>query len=120
MKVQALWDTGADGSVISPKVVDLLGLLPSGATEVYTANGIAFQEVFDVSILLPGGLLIDTEVTCADLTTGQFACLIGMDVIEKGDFAVSNFQGKTVFTFRYPSVETIDFRDGVVGEEGGD
>ncbi len=118
MKVQALWDTGADGSVISPMVVERLGLLPSGATEVYTANGIAFQEVFDISILLPGGLLIDTEATCADLTTGQFSCLIGMDVIGRGDFAVSNFQGTTVFSFRYPSVERIDFRDGLDLDEG--
>ena len=46
IKVLALWDTGADGSVISPTVVDRLGLVPSGATEVYTANGIAFQEVY--------------------------------------------------------------------------
>ncbi len=111
-KVLTLWDTGADGSVISPAIVDRLGLLPSGATEVYTANGIAFQDVYDISILLPGGLLIDTEATCANLTSGQFSCLIGMDVIGRGDFAVSNFQGKTACTFRYPSIEKIDFRDG--------
>jgi len=35
--------------------------------------------------------------------------LIGMDVITKGDFALSNFQGKTTFCFRIPSVERIDF-----------
>ncbi len=95
IKVLALWDPpGADGS------------RSRGATPTDFPN-------YDVSILLPGGLLIDTEVTCADLTTGQFSCLIGMDVIGKGDFAVSNFQGKTVFSFRYPSMEMIDFRDGV-------
>ena len=35
--------------------------------------------------------------------------LIGMDVITSGDFAVSNHNGKTVFSFRVPSVETTDY-----------
>ena len=34
---------------------------------------------------------------------------IGMDIISQGDFAVSNFNGTTVFTFRPPSKATIDF-----------
>ena len=32
-----------------------------------------------------------------------------MDIISKGDFTVTNDNGKTVFTFRYPSLECIDF-----------
>ena len=39
-----------------------------------------------------------------------------MDIIGTGDFAVTNLDGKTVFTFRIPSAERIDFvkeiRDG--------
>ncbi len=35
--------------------------------------------------------------------------LIGMDVIANGDFAVTNHQGKTLMSFRMPSVECIDF-----------
>jgi uncharacterized protein YecA (UPF0149 family) len=35
--------------------------------------------------------------------------LIGMDLISLGDFAVTNFAGKTVFSFRVPSVQMIDF-----------
>lgn len=35
--------------------------------------------------------------------------LIGMDIITLGDFALSNFEGKTVFTFRIPSVAEIDY-----------
>lgn len=34
-----------------------------------------------------------------------------MDVIGLGDFAVSNYRGKTTFTFRVPSLEEIDFVD---------
>ena len=32
-----------------------------------------------------------------------------MDVINQGDFSVSNFEGKTVFSFRIPSKKTIDY-----------
>lgn len=35
--------------------------------------------------------------------------LIGMDIITLGDFAVTNVNGKTVFSFRYPSCEKIDY-----------
>ncbi|MCK4911673.1 MAG: SEC-C domain-containing protein [Thermodesulfovibrionales bacterium] len=35
--------------------------------------------------------------------------LIGMDIMSKGDFAVSNHGGNTTFTFRMPSIEEIDF-----------
>lgn len=35
--------------------------------------------------------------------------LIGMDVINRGDFAVTNVGGKTTMTFRMPSCECIDF-----------
>ena len=39
----------------------------------------------------------------------KIGMLIGMDIISKGDFAVSNFDGNTVFTFRYPSNSEINF-----------
>ena len=32
-----------------------------------------------------------------------------MDIINQGDFAVSNKDGKTAFSFRLPSIECIDF-----------
>jgi hypothetical protein len=35
--------------------------------------------------------------------------LIGMDLIGVGDFSVSNFQGKTTFTYRTPSIAKADF-----------
>ena len=40
---------------------------------------------------------------------GDAAILIGMDIISQGDFCISNFAGRTVMTFRRPSLETIDY-----------
>ena len=35
--------------------------------------------------------------------------LIGMDIISLGDFAVSNYDSKLVFTFRVPSIKTTNY-----------
>ena len=40
--------------------------------------------------------------------------LIGMDIINQGDCVVSNYQGKTVFSFRMPSESVMDFVSGTV------
>ncbi len=36
--------------------------------------------------------------------------LIGMDIISNGDFAVSNYDGKTYFSFRLPSQEHVEYK----------
>ena len=45
-----------------------------------------------------------TEGAIADVDV-----LIGMDIICMGDFAVTNKDGRTNFTFRIPSLECLDF-----------
>ena len=35
--------------------------------------------------------------------------LIGMDIITAGDFAVSNYNGTTMFSFRIPSQKKTDY-----------
>lgn len=107
-KFIAIWDTGATNSVINQAVVDRCGLVPTGMAQVYHAQGSARAETYLVNIALPNGLvLVGVKVTRGDLTGGDI--LIGMDVISQGDFAVTNFDGWTKFSFRTPSMEHIDF-----------
>ena len=40
-----------------------------------------------------------------------FDVLIGMDIISKGDFSISNYGGHTVFSFRSPSMGTTDYAE---------
>ena len=104
----ALWDTGATNSVISQAVVDACGLLPIGFTEVFHVDGSHIAEVYLVNITLPNSIpfpnvrVAKAEIPGADL-------IIGMDVISQGDFAITNQNGGTKFTFRTPSIEDIDF-----------
>ena len=56
--INAIWDTGATCSVITRKIVDLLGLIPTGFVEVHTANGTPIQRTFIIDIKLPNGVLV--------------------------------------------------------------
>lgn len=113
----AIWDTGATNSAITKKVVDDLGLKPTGVRETRHADGKSLNNTYLVNILLPNKVMVGsvrvTEVKLIpdDNTSDdkQPQLLIGMDIIGFGDFAITNADGKTTFSFRIPSVEEIDF-----------
>ena len=51
----------------------------------------------------------DLMVIDSDIGKQNIDVLIGMDIICRGDFAVSNYNNKTAFTFRTPSEKKIDY-----------
>jgi len=62
-----------------------------------------------VNIWLPNKVVFGELRVTEGKLSGETEVLIGMDIISSGDFAVTNYDGKTVFTFRFPSAECIDF-----------
>lgn len=106
-KCRGIWDTGATGVVITQGVVDDLGLKPVGKAVSHTGNGTVTGDTYYISLRLPNGILLDTEAICMDVPSCDV--LVGMSVISRGDFAVTNMNGKTTVTFRVPSCETIDY-----------
>ena len=105
----AIWDTGATGTVITQKVVTDLELKPVGMNKVHTAGGVFDRSVFLINVMLPNGVgFAGIPVTEGDITDDT-DMLIGMDIIGSGDFSVSNFNGKTIFTYRHPSEKDTDF-----------
>ena len=108
VEFDAIWDTGATNSVITQEVVDDCGLAPIGVVQVHGVHGVDNADVFLVNIYLPNRVAFGAvRVTKGRLTGAQI--LIGMDLINQGDFAVTNFQGLTKFSFRVPSMRHIDF-----------
>lgn len=107
---KAIWDTGASGSVITQKVVSAVGLAPTGVTRTRGVHGVNDANVYLVGIHIP---TCDVTFHALRVTEGDLGedaqILIGMDVISMGDFAVTNCEGKTTFSFRLPSMERIDF-----------
>lgn len=99
--VKAIWDTGAYGSVISPKVAQELGLVPVGVKPIQTANGTYEAYAYVVDMMLPNKLVIrGVEVSESDLKVCD--ALIGMDIISLGDMKVTN-KPTTKFIFRIPA-----------------
>lgn len=109
----ALWDTGATISCISMDVVSKLGLVSTGKMEINTPAGKKEVNTYSVDIVLPNkvqDVLISNCTVCdSDIGDQGISLLIGMDIIQLGDFSVSNYGGQTVFSFRLPSKETTDY-----------
>lgn len=105
----ALWDTGATNSMLTKQVAEDLGLEPEGYTNVYHVGG---EEVnvphYFVNLVLLTGVHFPSVSVAEGVLLGHDV-LIGMDIINRGDFAVSNRNGATSFSFRIPSVEDFDF-----------
>jgi predicted aspartyl protease len=106
---KAIWDTGASGSVITKKIVEELNLKPTGMVTVNTAGGQNIVNTYIVDVLLPNKVIYGNLKVTEGKIYGGIDVLIGMDVISQGDFAVTNYNGKTVFSFKFPSDECIDF-----------
>lgn len=103
-----IWDTGATQTCISPKVAEELNLAPIGRGQISTAGGKHPVFKYLVSIMLPNKVEVkNIPVFGANFTGGDV--LIGMDIISKGDFSVTNAEGITKFSFRIPSMEHIDY-----------
>jgi hypothetical protein len=104
-----IWDTGATNSVITQKIVDALNLQPIGIAKVNGVHGEDTSPVFFVDFILPMGVIIQgLRVTLGKLPEGNDA-LVGMDVINVGDMAITNVNGNTKMTFRIPSMREIDY-----------
>ncbi len=105
----AIWDTGATNSVITQAVVDACGLQPMGIIQTHGVHGTQDSEQFLVNIYLPNAVAFGGVVVTKGQLTAGAEILIGMDIINRGDFAVTNHGGITKFSFRVPSAKHIDF-----------
>ena len=86
-----------------------MNLIPVGNTNISTANGIVAVNTYFVDFGLPNGVTVkNVLVSCADLGD-DIDVLIGMDIIRHGDFAITNTNKKTTFSFRTPSIQEIDY-----------
>jgi len=106
----ALIDTGATGSSISIKFAQAAQLKTYKRNKIQGFNGIAIVPVYKVDVLLPNGILFKNLEIAEFQNNFNFDFIIGMDILSKGDMALTNAKGEMVFSFRIPPAEThIDF-----------
>ena len=108
------WDTGAEGTCVSHEVVKTLGLIPIGKIKVITPSGDKNVDRYMAEVLLPNNVLVnDVIVNDSEIGSQGIIALIGMDIIQLGDFSVSNFNNKTFFSFRIPSKKHVNYVDDI-------
>lgn len=108
-KYQALYDTGATHSSVTPRVVADLQLGSIGALKVRVGGGELPTTAHIVNIGLPNGVMFQKwRVSNVALHDG-LDVLIGMDILGVGDFTVTHHNGNTTFSFCCPSRGEIDF-----------
>jgi len=101
VKIDALWDTGATHSVLSPKIAQDLVLSPVDNLYVGGINTEISSDVVIVTITLPNGMTLpDRRFYVCNIPGVEV--IIGMDIISMGDFNISNANGKTLFSFIIP------------------
>lgn len=106
---RSLWDTGASSSLISKSAVDALNLIPIGKSEISgVGHGVEFKKTYLIHVGLPTGDIV-TNVLASEFDGEDYDLIVGMDVIQNGDLAVTNFNDITTFSFRIPSKKVIDF-----------
>ncbi len=110
IKCSGIWDTGSHGCVISSKLIESLkppfigfklisGVLKKGWSPEYLLN-----------IHLSDDFIIKGVGACEGSNLDDNEFLIGMEVINMGDFAITNVNQKTAFSYRIPSIRRINFQ----------
>lgn len=104
---QAAWDTGAEISIISPRVVESLSLKPITKTSIMGIGGDEEVNVYRIHVGLPNDFLYeDLIVYCSDID--DYDILFGMDMISLSDFFLTNKEGNTEFWFQIPAKGRIE------------
>jgi hypothetical protein len=110
--IQAIWDTGATQSVMTNHLMENLNFIPISSKLVFGVNSKQYVDIVAASIKLPNEFVIKNKrFYVCDLPPG-IDMLIGMDIIQLGDFLISNKSGKTQFSFVIPSLpDTYNLAD---------
>jgi hypothetical protein len=109
-ELNAIWDTGASCTLISKEYAAKVGLIPTGKTTITGVNNSTLENTYQVNVYLPNKVCLGfLRIAEAPALAGGAGMLIGMDIIGSGDFSVYKENGKTVMTYRFPSIGGTDF-----------
>lgn len=109
-EVDALWDTGATTTCISQELAKRLNMVPTGKSSILTPSGGTIVNTYLIDIALPNGVTVKDVVVCdSNIGAQKIDLLIGMNIINCGEFCVSSYGGKTTFSFIVPPISEANF-----------
>ena len=119
IRLRALWDTGAMLSAVTPEIAKKLNLISTNRIKVNGIGSYCIADIVRISIRLPNLVeLRNARISVLNLVK-DVDMLIGMDIIQLGDFSISNGAGKTLFTFAMPPFDDkIDLYEKAIAVNG--
>lgn len=116
--VNALWDTGAECSLMTRELAVRLGF--DFRTEILSKGvaGSANAAYGYVSVaLVSNGDTVETITAIVDsLPRNEYSFILGMDFIRKGTLAISSSKLSTTLSFTIPTSEHLDFVKTLAGD----
>lgn len=110
MKSNTLIDTGATISCISKDVVKRLKLQPIGIDKVSTPSGTAVLNKYLIDISFKKNMIFkNIFVLESEIGNQGIDLLVGMDILNKNDIMISNYDNHTQFSLRYPANSNLEF-----------
>ncbi|MDR0515762.1 MAG: retropepsin-like domain-containing protein [Fibromonadaceae bacterium] len=102
INLKALWDTGANCCVISETAAKKLKLPNIAEVQMKHANGVAIVSTHMLSLALPNNILFKDIRAMSCKPVHSFDMIIGMNVISKGDMAITHNKSGIRFSFKHP------------------
>jgi hypothetical protein len=110
LTTDALWDTGATMSAITPEIQQKLQLIPIDKKEITGVHNTEIVDVVLITLELPNSVIKKKIKVAVCKMTLKIDIILGMDIISLGDFALSNGNDQTLLSFASPSFqEKTDF-----------
>ena len=106
-----IWDTGASVSCITNNIIERYNLTSIGKSDFFTGCHCESRstDVYSIDLMFRDDFVFNNLRVLKIEKHDVFDIIIGMDIISQGDFAVSNLNGSTSFSFRIPSMGTANF-----------
>ena len=110
VSTEALWDTGASISAITPEIMSTLKVIPVDKKTIAGIHSTQVVDIVYITIQLPNNVIKkNIEVAVCNIPS-NVGMILGMDIIFLGDFALSNGNMQTLFSFATPPFkDKIDF-----------
>ena len=102
VKVTAMIDTGASGTVVNPNVIQALGIQPVGVTAIKTPSTTApvLCHQYELAVLFPNNVIVDSCIAVEAPLQGQhIQCLIGRDILAHGVLIYTGYTNTFTLSF---------------------
>ena len=87
LSINALWDTGASISAITPEIMKKLNLMSVDKKPISGVHGSQIVDLVLITVELPNGVIKKNVKVAVCNMTANADVIIGMDIISLGDFA---------------------------------